>query len=239
MSDRKPIWLRKQTLSESAVEALRQAILDGQLKPGEWLRQEALAEEMGISQMTVRDALNQLVGEGMAVRVPYKGVRVVSLSLEDIENICAMRGLLEGLATELAAESITPKELEQMRKLLPETMPTPEKGSVERVREANRQFHEIVIHACRRPFLIRVLKQLWDWLDPHMLYGGTFQITEEVREEMLKHSERDLDRHRQLVEALEAGDGKRARRIVETYVREGWESAEPFLQRQLGTPGTQ
>jgi DNA-binding GntR family transcriptional regulator len=235
MPDRKPMRLRKQTLSESAAEVLRKAILNGQLKPGEWLRQEALAEEMGISQITVRDALNQLVGEGMAVRVPYKGVRVVSLDVGDIENICAMRGLLEGLAAELAAESITPEELDQMRKLLPETTISVEMESVERAREANREFHEIAIRACRQPFLIRLLKQLWDWLDPYMLYGGAFQISEEAWEELLKYSERDLERHAQLLEALETRDGKRARRVVEKYVQEVWESTKLFLPRSETT----
>jgi len=59
MPDRRPIQFHKQTLAEVAAEALREAILDGRLKPGEWLRQEALAEEMGVSQITVRDALNR------------------------------------------------------------------------------------------------------------------------------------------------------------------------------------
>jgi DNA-binding GntR family transcriptional regulator len=235
MPDRKPIRLNKQTLSESAAEALREAILDGGLKPGEWLRQEALAEEMGISQITVRDALNQLVGEGMAVRVPYKGVRVVSLDVGDIENICAMRGLLEGLAAELAVESITAEELDQMRKLLPETTISAEIESAERARDANREFHEIAIRACHRPFLIRLLRQIWDWLDPYMLYGGAFQITEGAREEMLKYSERDLARHSQLLEALETRDGKRARRVVEKYMQEVWESTKLFLPRSETT----
>lgn len=231
MASRKPIRLLKQTLSESAAEALREAILNGRLKPGEWLRQEALAEEMGISQITVRDALNQLVGEGMAVRVPYKGVRVVSLDVGDVENICAMRGLLEGLAAELAAEGITSEELDQMRKLLPESTFSTERESVERARDANREFHEIAIRASRRPFLIRLLKQLWDWLDPYMLYGGGFQITEEAWRELLRYSERDLERHSQLLEALEARDGEQARRVVKTYVQEVWESTKRFLPR--------
>ncbi|MGD2206132.1 MAG: GntR family transcriptional regulator [Anaerolineae bacterium] len=232
MSDRKPIRLPKQTLAESAAEALRQAILNRRLQPGEWLRQEALAEEMGISQMTVRDALNQLVGEGMVVRIPYKGVRVVSLDAEDIENICTMRGLLEGLAAELAAERITSEELDGLRQLLPETTISPERESVERARQANREFHEIAIRACQRPFLIRLLKQLWDWLDPYILYGAAFEITKESWTEMLKYSERDLKRHVQLLEALEVKAGKQARRVVEQYTRETWESTQRFL-RQL------
>lgn len=231
MPERKPIQLYKRTLAEATVEALREAILDGRLKPGEWLRQEALAEEMGISQITVRDALNQLVGEGMVVRVPYKGVRVVSLDSGDVENLCAVRGLLEGLAYELAAERITPEELDQMRKLLPESTINAEIESVERARDANRKFHEIAIRACRRPFLIQLLERVYDWLDPYMLYGWSFHLTEEAREELLKYSERDLERHFQLLEALEARDGEQARRVVEKYMQEVWESTKRFLPR--------
>lgn len=231
MNTRKPIRLDdKRTLSDTATEALRQAILSRQVKPGEWLRQEALAEEMDISQMTVRDALNRLEGEGMVVRVPYKGVRVVSLDSDDIENLCTIRGLLEGLAAELAAERITPQELARMHELLPESTVSPDGVSLERAREANREFHEIAIRASGRPFLIRLLKQVWDWLDPYMSYGAAFQATEEARQHTLKCSDRDLMRHRQLVEALEAGDGKAARRVVSQYAREVWEGAEPFVK---------
>ena len=64
-----------------------------------------------------------------------------------------------------------------------------------------------------------------------MLYGWTFHFTEEAREKLLKYSERDLGRHSQLLEAFEARDGKRARRVVKTYMQEVWESSKRFLQR--------
>jgi DNA-binding FadR family transcriptional regulator len=130
----------------------------------------------------------------------------------------------------MAAERITFEELAHMRKLLPETIISAEMETMERARITNREFHEIVTHASHRPFLIRLLKQVWDWLDPYMLYGGAVQVTEEVWEMMLKHSERDLGRHSQLLEALEARDGKQARRVVEKYTQEVWEGIEPFLR---------
>jgi DNA-binding GntR family transcriptional regulator len=64
-----------------------------------------------------------------------------------------------------------------------------------------------------------------------MLYGWSFHLTEEAREELLKYSERDLERHFQLLEALEARDGEQARRVVEKYVQEVWESTKRFLPR--------
>ena len=64
-----------------------------------------------------------------------------------------------------------------------------------------------------------------------MLYGWSFHLTEEAREELRKHSERDLERHFQLLEALEARDGEQARLVVEKYMQEVWESTKRFLPR--------
>jgi DNA-binding GntR family transcriptional regulator len=65
-------------LHDLAAEQLRSAILNGVYKPGEWLRQERLAQDLGVSQMPVREALKLLTAEGLIEHVPYRGVRVVS-----------------------------------------------------------------------------------------------------------------------------------------------------------------
>ncbi len=223
MSPREPIRIEREPkrLSDAAFEALRQAILDRRLVPGEWLRQEALAKELGVSQITVREALNRLVNEGLCISVPYKGVRVVAPTLEDLEDIYALRGLLEGLAAELAASRITPEELTQMRELIPATVVDADPKSVERARKANREFHAIAIHASGRRFLIQILRQVWDWIDPLTHYQRTLgaEAGTEIR---LRWGERDKIQHTRLLEALEAGDGPRARQVVIEYVDEDW-----------------
>jgi DNA-binding GntR family transcriptional regulator len=223
MPPREPIRIERepQRLSDAAFQALRKAILDRRLKPGERLRQEALAKELGVSQVTVREALNQLVSEGLCIRVPYKGVRVIAPTLEDLEDIYAIRGSLEGLAADLAASRITPEELAHMRELLPETVVDGDATSVERAREANREFHEIAIRATGRRFLIQVLRQVWDWIDPLTHYQRTLEaeVGPEIRE---RWGERDKVQHTRLLEALEAGDGPRARQVVADYVEEDW-----------------
>ncbi len=231
MQTREPIRIERkpQQLSDAVFEALRKGILDGNLAPGEWLRQESLAQELGVSQITVRDALNRLVGKGLAIRVPYKGVRVIALSADDLEDIWAMRGLLESLAAELAAERITPEELARMRELLSASIVNADQESVERGREANREFHEIVIQASGRRFLIRILRQIWDWIDPMMLYGRTLGIDQgaEIR---MKWGERDRLQHTRLLEALEARDGPRARQVVAEYVEEAWNNLASLIR---------
>ncbi|MFQ5610968.1 MAG: GntR family transcriptional regulator [Anaerolineae bacterium] len=223
MQTREPIRIEHepQRLSDAVFEALHKAILNGKLAPGEWLRQEPLARELGVSQITVREALNRLVSAGLCIRVPYKGVRVVALSIDDLEDIYAMRGLLEGLATELAANRITPEELAQMRELLPATIVDVNPESVERARVANRQFHEIAIRASGRQFLIQMLRQIWGWIDPLMVYGRTLE-TDKGAEIRQRWGARDRFQHTRLLEALEAGDGPRARQVVAEYVDEAW-----------------
>lgn len=224
MSDRKTISIpdyQKESLAQGVFRALRTAILDGTLKPGDWLRQESLAEELDVSQTTVRDAFNQLIGEGLATRIPYKGVQVVSLSASDLEDIYAMRAVLEGMAAEVAAEKITGDQLQEMKELLPATIVNNNPESIAIAREANRRFHEIFIKASHRRFLIRVLCQILDWIDPLMLYSKT-KNTEIGLDTRLKWGERDRFQHTRLLQALEEGDGKQAGRYATEAVQEAW-----------------
>ena len=77
MPDRLESIQSHRPLTDIVFERLRDAIIDGRLEAGQWLRQEPLAQELGVSQMPVREALKRLVAEGLAVRIPYKGVKVV------------------------------------------------------------------------------------------------------------------------------------------------------------------
>lgn len=223
MPQRKPIVLQhtKESLAEGVFRTLRMAILEGEFEPGEWLRQENLADELEVSQATVRDALNQLVGEGLAVRIPYKGVRVATLSSAELEDIYAMRAVLEGLAAKSAARNISPEQLQEMRDILPDTIVSNDPESVPRARDVNRRFHEIFIEASQRRFLIRTLRQVLDWIDPLMLYSKTVK-TEIGLETRLKWGERDRFQHTRLLEALEAGDGDLACQAATEAVEEAW-----------------
>ena len=85
-------------LRNLVADRLRTAILNGEIKPGEWLRQEKLAAEYNVSQMPIREALKELSAEGLVEHVPYRGVRVIEFSADDIEDLYASRSFLEGKA---------------------------------------------------------------------------------------------------------------------------------------------
>ena len=233
MPRRKPIVLQhtKESLAEGVFRTLRKAILEGDFEPGEWLRQENLADELEVSQATVRDALNQLVGEGLADRIPYKGVRVATLSPAELEDIYAMRAVLEGLAAKSAAKNITAEQLQEMRDILPDSIVSNDPESVPKAREANKRFHEIFIEASKRRFLIRTLRQVLDWIDPLMLYSKTVK-TEIGLETRLKWGERDRFQHTRLLEALEAGDGDLACQAATEAGEEAWTNLAELIFEQ-------
>lgn len=202
----------KKRVLDLTYDAICDFLTSGAVKPGDWLRQEAIAERCGVSQVTARDALNRLVLEGMAERVPRKGVRIPYLSPVDVRDIYEMRLAAEGLAWESAAQTISAEELKQMRDLLPYTGTTADPNSVEAARRNNREFHMIAIRASRRWTLIHILTPLLSFNNLRYLLTST---TEEVR---VADGQRNVADHAGLLAALEARDAARTRALIVSHV---------------------
>jgi DNA-binding GntR family transcriptional regulator len=200
-------------LADQTYQIIRESILSARIRPGERLAQEALASELGVSQITVREALFRLVSEGLAVSEPYRGVLASKITPEDVEDIYEMRALLEGRAVELAAERITDEELGRMRELLPSTAMHSAGYSIEAAREANREFHWIAIRACRRKHLIRVLSSIWELIDPRIIYNPS-PLQDEPPRDSAADAHHNLVEHGQLLGALEARNGTLARQLA-------------------------
>jgi DNA-binding GntR family transcriptional regulator len=199
--------------SDQVFEILRDAITNGGIKPGEWLRQDGLAKEMGVSQITVREALSRLVAEGLAYFEPYRGVRTFTVSLNDVHDVYEMRALLEGHSMELAAERITTEEIERMRRLLPESVWKASDEGSQPARENNHEFHWIAIQACGRQHLIRILGNIWSLIDPYFIFNPFMlkYMTDEKRVTAAAEIEHE---HVELVNALEKRNGHLAREIT-------------------------
>jgi DNA-binding GntR family transcriptional regulator len=199
--------------SDQVFEALKDAITAGKIAPGEWLRQDALAKEMGVSQITVREALSRLTAEGLAYFEPYKGVRTFTITMEDLDDVYEMRAMLEGRAMELAAQRITTADLERMRLLIPESVWKAGSGQGEPAREANREFHWIAIQSSGRQHLSRILGNIWGLIDPYFIFSPSMlrHMSNEKKVVTANHIEHE---HIELLAALEARDGKLARRLT-------------------------
>jgi DNA-binding GntR family transcriptional regulator len=204
-------------LHNVVIDRLRDMIIQGDLHAGEWLRQERLARELGVSHTPIREALKQLEVEGLVEHVPYRGVRVVEFSIDDVEDIYTMRSALEGLASAAAATHLTDEELIEIRRIH-ETMvaiaipTTPD--SLHALRELNRQFHRLIIQGSHRSHLTRTLDQIWSW-SPTMLWSQFALETDASTPDRVDTDNRD---HEMIVKALEAHDAEAAERLMRTHI---------------------
>ena len=203
---------KKQRAVDVTYEAICASLSSGEVKPGDWLRQEAIAEAYGVSQVTARDALNRLALEGLAERVPRKGVRIPYISTDDLKDIYEMRLVAEGLAWEAAAQVITDEELQKMRELLPYTGTTADPKSVDVARQKNREFHMVAIQASRRWTLIHVLTPLLNFNNLRYLLTAT---TAETR---IADGQRNIADHTKLLKALEARNPAQTRKLITQHI---------------------
>jgi len=148
----------------------------------------------------------------------------VGLSVEEIEEIFHMRALLEGWAMELAAPEITARELTQMSKLLPKMEASISLESVLTLQGTNREFHWIAINACKKKYLVQVLKRLWDLMLP-------YAFAEEDTKSYIRQTEKGQIYHPQLIEALEVRDGQKAREVLVAHIHEAMEQLRLRVQR--------
>lgn len=195
-------------------DRLRSQILEGRLKPGEWLRQERIAQEQGVSQMPVREALKQLASEGLVEHVPYRGVRVVQFSPADVEDLYVCRAFIEGLAARHAAVNIDDGELAEMEGLHQAMVECAFPGELPKYRELNRRFHSLIFSASRRTYLVRTLAQLWAAF-PTMLWSNIPRV---AVTSVPERDEPDLVEHAEIVAALTAHDPERAERAVRYHI---------------------
>jgi DNA-binding GntR family transcriptional regulator len=223
--------LQSLQLRQMVAARLRTEILEGDLKPGEWLRQEALSRRHGVSQTPVREALKQLAAEGLVEDVPYRGVRVVDLQRGDVEDLYACRAAIESRAARYAAANITEDEVDELELLYlrMRSCPVPE-GLIE-YRELNRKFHAVIIAASRRSFLVRNLAQLWSAF-PTMLWSNVAPVAEASAP---GRDEPDTAEHAEIVAAFRRRDPERAARAVRHHIEAACIALLAAMENQRST----
>jgi len=205
--------LHKQ-LRNVVADQMRSAILDGRYKPGEWLRQERIAQDLGVSQMPVREALKELAAEGLIEHMPYRGARVITFSIDDVLDLYAHRAFLEGRAAFISAEIITTKELAELNALQLEIEKYSAPESVITYRELNRKFHQYIYTVSKREYLIRTLTQIWATF-PTMLIAN-FAAT---AINPLPHRDPfDIIEHRAILSALESLDASATEQAMKNHI---------------------
>lgn len=215
---------RPPSLQEHVVDWLRQAIVAGDLRPGQRVGQEEVAERTGVSVVPVREALRVLEQEGQLTHLPRRGYFVTELRLDDLEEIYALRQVLEERAVRHALPTVDADAVARMERFARECEAAADRGEVSAELAANRRFHFELMEAPGQPHLLRMIRVLWDSTEAYraLYYNAP--------------AERDASAqaHARILDAVRARDADRL--VDELDAHRG--RALEVLERVLGQPAT-
>ena len=139
-------------LRDVVFHTLREAILKGELKPGERLMELQLASKLGVSRTPIREAIRMLELEGLAVTVPRKGAEVAKMTEKDMEDVLQIRRALD--------ENMTEEKLQQLYKAMIRFEESTQSGDVKQTAQTDVEFHEVIYQAADNPKLVNMLNNL-------------------------------------------------------------------------------
>lgn len=178
---------------------MRMLIATGALEPGQQVVQDALAAQLGVSRVPLREALKVLEGEGQVVYHPHRGYFVADLSVADLVEVYRIRALLEEEALTVGIPLMTNDDLELIDELMHEVKRATQTGDVGAVTAANRRFHFAMYEASNMPRLVRMIRTLWDATDA---YRSVYM----ANSTNLDHMNAE---HEDMMKTLRAGDVKK------------------------------
>lgn len=206
--------VKSPSLEEMVYSRLEEEILSGELQCGMALGEIALSKRLGVSRTPVRSAIHRLAEEGLVEVVPNKGATVIGINTADLIDIYRIRKRLEGLASSLAAERITDEELEKLTEAIELAEFYIKKNDTEHIKELDTVFHSIIYKASGSRFLSRTLSEL------HRKIKSYRKRSLSVPGRLEKSEEE----HREILEAINAGDSERADKLTSLHVQRSLEN---------------
>ncbi len=147
-------------LRDVVFNTLREAILRGDLVPGERLMELQLAAKLGVSRTPIREAIRMLEQEGLAITIPRKGAIVAGMTEKDMQDVLEIREALEELSVQVACDKITNEEIAKLRENMENFETSLKSGDLKRMAEADVEFHDVIYQATDNPKLINMLNNL-------------------------------------------------------------------------------
>jgi DNA-binding GntR family transcriptional regulator len=216
--------IQRQTIASMTITALRERILRGDYPDGEPLRQDAIADELGVSRIPVREALRQLEAEGLVTFSPHRGAVVSTLSLEEIDELFELRADIECDLLRRAIPKMTPEQLDRATEVLDEFQDALGASEASRWGPLNWHFHAALYAPANRNFTMGVLQKLHQHSDRYF----RMQV-------LLAHGGiRANDEHRAIVAAIARQDVRGATQLMQSHILGAGASLVALLQEERG-----
>ena len=213
----------RKSLGQHVFENLKQAIIRGEMAPGDRLVESRLADALDISRTPVREAIHKLEREGLLRRLPKGGLAVMNLSREDIEETFGIRCVLESYAARLAAENCSEEELLPLEEKIREFQKFLDKGQLDELPRINTEFHSLFYALSRSPKLIKMINDLRDQI-------FRFRRILLKKDKWAGASNED---HRKMLEAIREGDVTRVERVVKQHIARGQRIVLSALEQRM------
>ncbi|HYE12518.1 MAG TPA: GntR family transcriptional regulator [Patescibacteria group bacterium] len=206
-------------LREIVFETIRNAIISGDLKPGERVMEVQMAESLGVSRTPVREAIRKLELEGLVIMLPRKGAYVSDLSVKDLTEVMEIRASLEGLAAGLASIRIDEAEIEDLEVRALKFHKSIEDEDVDVLILRDLEFHDAIFRASRNERLIQLNNNLIEQV----------QRFREIYHKKVHKSKETSKEHYEIVEAISNRDVDKAEKLARVHI----ENAEKSILKTM------
>ena len=196
-------------LRDVVFNTLRQAILRGELKPGERLMEIQLANKLGVSRTPIREAIRKLELEGLVLMIPRKGAEVAEITEKNLRDVLEVRCALEELAVQLACDRMDVDGIKAMKEASAQFCNTLDSDDITRIAQADVAFHDIIYAATDNRRLIQLLNNLREQMYRYRI-------------EYLKKKEcypQLLEEHQTIIDSIESRDKGRATQITGQHIK--------------------
>lgn len=204
-----------------AYRLLRRSIVSGKIPAGTRLVASQLAEQLGISRTPLREALQLLEKEGFVRRLPTGIVEVVALSREEVEEVFAIRAVLEGLVARYAALRATREEIATVESLLNEISKAVQKSDYEAVDIKGAEFHALIQQAARLPLAGKQLENMRDHINRYRAQS----IPRRGR------GRSAVEEHAEIVKYIKARNGEAAEEAMKRHIRNAWQTIKESMSK--------
>lgn len=204
----KPVMLTDQIYDE-----LKHRVLRCALRPGERLVEKALCHELGVSRTSLREAMNRLAQEKLLTLKPNCGFTVTPITIESFRNICELRMVVESQVAALAAERATPEDIAAMRAAAAVSAdPRESSDAYLEYCRSNRDFHQSVAQCINNILLEEIVMSALDKDQQPLFYGIDLELCTSDKDVTVEHMA--------IVDAIEARDAEKARRLMAAHIGE-------------------
>ena len=195
-------------LRDVVFNTLRQAILTGELKPGERLMEIHLANRLGVSRTPIREAIRKLELEGLVTMIPRRGAEVAQITEKSMNDVLEVRRTLDALSAELACERISPEEEEALKKACQNFEEAVKTKDAKIIAKADVAVHDIIAAATGNQRLIQLINNLAE-----QMYRYRFEYIKDASQH-----ERIIQEHRVIYESIAKKDKEAASNMAKTHI---------------------